>query len=280
MGLSETRKALCSITAVITSIATAAFIISFVLGFALNSQPFIERILVTDSLVSECEAQLDAKYAVLEAETGIPSRVFAQVKKSYGVGDSLKRALQNVYTDEDSTLYNNTTVEYFNKLCTEYFEGSEIEYDKDDVQRTAVAAAEIFSDTVGFHNADSAPERVETLRKGCSTVELASLMFILLGMLSIVILHTDKKKGFIYTFIGLSGGSLGAAVAAALCVIFKSYNKISILPEVFALAAGNALKICLLLVIPAGLILALASYIAFFITYKKIEKGKERSIVV
>ena len=280
MGLSETRKALSVIISAITSLAAAALIISFVLGFALNSQPFLERLLVTDSLVAECEAQLDSKYAVLEAETGIPSRVFAQVKTNYGVGDSLNRALQNVYTAEDASLYNNSTVEFFNKLCTEYFEGSNIEYDKDDVQRTAVEAARIFSDTVGFHNADSAAKRIEALRSGCSAVELGALMFILLGMLSVVILYTDRKKGIIYNFIGLSGGSLGAAVAAALCIIFKSYNKISIMPEVFAGAAGNAVKICLFLVIPAGLILATASYIGFFITYKKIEKANERSIVV
>ena len=110
--------------------------------------------------------------------------------------------------------------------------------------------------------------------------ELISLMFILLGMLSILIIYTDRKKGFLYTLIGLSGGSLGAAAAAALCVIFKVYSKINIVPDVLASAVGNAVKICLLLVIPAGFAVAAASYIVFLITYRKINKTNERTIVV
>lgn len=271
MGLSQTRKIISCILAVLTALMTAALIISSVLGFTLSSRAFTERVIAKGELVSQCEKQLDSKYASLEAESGIPSRVFLQVKTDYSISDSLKRAIESAYNGENATLYNQGIVDYFSKLCTEFLEGSKLEYNKNDVERTAKKAAEIYSETVGIHGAEVFAKHMRAVKDIGAKCGLVSFMVILLAMLITVVIYSSKTKGLMYVAAGLTGGGLATALSGVLCFAFRVWRKIILQPEVFAQAVRNTVKTGILLTIPAGLAVAAAMYVVFILLFKKAE---------
>ena len=280
MGLSETRKLISVNIAILIAAMTVAMIISTVIGAIIGTQAVAERIIVKGDLVTQCSEQLDTKYSVLEAESGIPQRVFLQVKTDYSVESSLKRAMDDAYIGVDSTLYNQSMVDYFERLITEFMQGSELKYNEKDVKLTAQKAARIYSDTLGFHNTSSSELRLQNIKGGCSKAGLISLMVILLSVLIIVIIYAERQKGMTFVAAGFAGGGLGAVVFSLLCLIFGVWKKITLQPEALAEAIGNLVKASVLLIIPVGLVIALAAFITMLIINRKLNSKNERKIVV
>lgn len=280
MGLSETRKILSVIITVITAFASAALIVSILINSIITSEPFLEKAIVTDELVSQCDEQLTAKYKVLRLETGIPERVFEQVKNDYGVEDSLIRALQNVFGDEDPALYNKSFVEYFEKLCTEFLEDSDVKYNKEDVKRTAEKATVIFCDTVGFHNVGASKKRISLMKNVCSKIGMVSAFAVILGLLLISVLYNDRQKGFLYSLAGLSAASFGTFIVSIFCFIGRVWNKISLTPEVFSNSVSAIMKIYFTALLFVSIAVAVVSYIVLILLYRKMQKKNERVIVV
>ncbi len=280
MGLSQTRKILSVIIAALVAVATLALILSFVIGNTVTSIAFLDRVMIRGELVSACEEQLDLKYTALEAETGIPKRVFDRAKSDYKVEDSLKSELSKVFNNEEPTPYSETMVDYFTKLCTEFLDGSEIKYDEENIKQTARKAAQIYNDTVGFHNTENATERLSTLKNRCSKAMLVSVMLIFIGLLMLMIIYAEKKKGVTYALSGVAGGAAGAMLTAITCSVFKVWNKIVVYPDAFGGAVRKAVNICTMLTVPAGAVICIGSCIAIFIIIRKLEKKNERAIVV
>lgn len=275
MGLSQTRKIISVIISFLTAFAAAALIVSAVAGSMLTSRQTLRKIIVTDELASQCERQLDAKYAVLEAETGIPRRVFEQVKKTYGIKKSLRRAVSNTFKGGNADLYNEELVEYFNRLCVEFLDGNNTPYDKTEVRSAAKKAAKIYSDTFGFHNADLSAKKITALKDRCARVILMSVLLIFVCLLIVSVIYSNKSKGYIYNFAGLSGGSLAAALCALLCLIFKVYNRFNLQPAVFNSAVGHSVKVFLTVTLAIGIVLCALFFLFFVLCYKRSQRREE-----
>ena len=280
MGLPETRKLLSVIITVVTAIATAALIIAFVMSSTVSSISFFEKIAISGELVSACEEQLDSKYTVLEAETGIPKRVFDRAKDDYKIEDTLKGELMKAYNGERTPLYDDSMVEYFTRLCTEFLDESDTKYDKKNVETVGKKAAEIYSETVGFKGTELTASRLSALKNRCSKAELVSVLAILTGTLLLAIIYANRQKGLVYTFCGIAAGGAGAAAGALLSCAFDVWGKLAITPAALNTAVSKALATCCALTAAAGIIIAVAAYIVFLILFRKIGKKEERSIVV
>ena len=237
MGLSETRKILSNLLAVLLACCLCVLLCALGINATVTRQRYLEKHFITEELVQECTEQLDAKYAVLESETGIPQRVFAAVKDDYKVEESLKTALQNAFGAEDTALYNSNMVNYFNNLCTEYLDDSGVIYDADAVAAAANEAALIFSDTVGMHNIDSLSVNIFLLQRTLTTTIAASAFGTVLCIILIFVMYTNRKKAAVYALAGVCGGALGAGLGSIGCLVLNAASALGLSPAVYQAAA-------------------------------------------
>lgn len=280
MGLSETRKILSVILSVIIAISSAAIIVSILINSLVTSETFLEKVIISNDMVAQCDVQMSEKYKVLQVETGIPERVFEQVKKDYGVKDSLVRALQNVFGEEDAALYNKSVVDYFEKLCTEFLKDSKMEYNQQDVRRTAEKATMIYCDTVGFHNVATSQKRIALMKDICSKVGFISVFILVLGLILLAIIYTDRQKGFMYAMMGISAGAFGTFITAIFCFIGRVWNNIVLKPAVFQSAVSDIMKIYFTALVGVSIGVAALSYIILLLLYRKMKRKDQRAIVV
>ena len=105
-------------------------------------------------------------------------------------------------------------------------------------------------------------------------------MILLVGMLITAIIYSEKNKGIIYVLSGVTAGGIGTALSGILCFAFGVWKKIVLYPDVFAGAVGNAVKICIGVTIPVGLVIAAAAFIIMFLMQRKIDNNSKRAIVV
>ena len=155
VNLSKTRNIISVILCAVIAVLTTLMLTAFTLQATFGNKNFVEKFLITDNLVSQCEKELDENYTALEIKSGIPKRIFLSVEKDFSTKDSLKLAAENMFSNESSTLYSQERVDYFYKICTEYLDVKKISYNKSNVRNTARQAAEIYSNCVGMHNTDS-----------------------------------------------------------------------------------------------------------------------------
>ncbi len=269
MELSATRKLLAVIISVIIAFSTALTITSFAIGSTLASQSFFKKNAVTGELISQCEAQLSAKYKTLEAQSGIPADVFETIKLEYPIGNSLNTAFQNVFSSENPELYNDALVDHFEKLCTDYLDGNHLKYNKTYIRNTATEAAEIFSDTVGLHNMGTASDKMSALKDASSLVTMFALVLLAVSIVLIFMLFSKRKSGYVYIFSSITGGAAGTAIGAFLCKIISPLEELGIAPEVYKSAMISVFGKSMLYTAAAGFVIAVSSLIANLITYTK-----------
>lgn len=233
MGLKATRKLLSVILAVIVAASTVIMLASFVAGSTFATQGYLTKHLISDELADECEAQLNMKFDALEIKSGVPARVFEIVEQDYNTKESLSLAVQYLFTDESSTLYNQDKVDYFYNLCVEYLDGNNISYDKASVQNTAEEAAQIYSDCVGIHNADTIKDYLSVFSRSCARAGSAALVIIVASVILLNMIYKTKEKAYLYTAGGAAGGALASAIGAVLCMITKVGSDFDFEPAVY-----------------------------------------------
>ena len=97
----------------------------------------------------QCEKAFKDQISVLEAQSGIPSRVFDAVYKNNDISNS--SALTRLYNQDNPDLYSNNQIAQFDSLCKEYLEGNNMQYDEALIHNTAVKAAQAYSDCFEEH---------------------------------------------------------------------------------------------------------------------------------
>lgn len=277
MGMSETRKVLSIILSVLMAAAVAMTGALLVMNLTLSNRAYLEDNISTEALAEECETQLDAKYAVLEAETGIPERVFAAVKTDYPVGETLTNAFRNAFGAEDSSYYNSNMVDYFYELCTDYLEQAGEEFTEDEVRIAADKAAVIFSETVGLHEVDNVNTKLLALRHTVSSMLGVAVVALVLIVVLMLMLYTDKNKAASYLCYGAAGGSLAMLTGSAGCLIAKLPDKLQLFPAIYATVAGEMVKKYFLLTAVAGAALLVLFYaVLFFLNHESSRTKKRR----
>ena len=280
MGLGTTRRVLCVIFSVLIAFGTAALLSATVINFTLSSQKFLGKYFVTDEIIEECGKQLEMKYSTLEAETGIPLRVFETVKEDYPLDRSITTALDNAFGAENTTLYNKNMVSYFNNLCTEYLDASETAYKTADIDVTAEKAAMIFSDTVGLHGIDSLLNRMDALRNTSAGAAAVAAAFITLGVILIMVVYTDRRRGGIYVLSGITAGAFGTFAGSLICTLFRLSERLNIAPEVYALAAEGLIKTFFFVLAAVSFAVCAVSYLFLIFLYRRSNKKTQRTAVV
>lgn len=276
MGIGETRKVLSIMLSVLLAVIMALTGALLVMNLTLSNRAFLEQNVVTATLTDECEKQLDAKFAVLEEETGIPIRVFQAITVEYPVETTLKMAFQNAFGAEDSTFYNHTLIDYFYHLCEEYLEESKASFTEEEVQLAANKAAVIFSETVGLHEVDFVNTKLLALRHTVSSLLAVAVVGLVLCVILMLMLYTDRSKAAGYLLYGAAGGALGMLLGSLGCLVTKAHTNLLLLPSIYASVVGEMVKKYFLLTAAAGAVLLVIFYAALFLTNKQGSKRKKR----
>ena len=153
MTLSKSRKAICFI---LTLLIAAGSILLFGISITKStvmSQKYMNYVFDKCNVSEQCEKAFKDQISVLEAQSGIPSRVFDAVYKNNDISNS--SALTRLYNQDNPDLYSNNQIAQFDSLCKEYLEGNNMQYDEALIHNTAVKAAQAYSDCFGLKNSFS-----------------------------------------------------------------------------------------------------------------------------
>ncbi len=260
MKLSKSRRLLCTILSAVSACATAILIISLILSVTVTNAAYTEKVIFKSKVAAECEAQLDAYFKVLSTETGIPVRVFEQVKEDFPVADSISKAYNNQFNEDNANLYSKNMVEYFQTLCEEYLSGNNIKYKERNIKAAAEKAARLYSNALGLQNTDGAENKLNSLNTLCDRLSLFSALALLFCALLLLTLYTEKRKAIAYLLSGVSAGAFASLLSSLLLLITNAPSKIILTPAVYASAYQGLMRKELLL-------LAAASFIAFALAY-------------
>jgi hypothetical protein len=279
MALKTTRRILSVILTVIIAVSSISLFASIVLDNTFASQKFISKHFVTDSLVAECDKQLDVKFEALEKKCSIPAHVFQTIKKQYSTNSSICQAIGYLFDENDSSLYNESRIEQFYSLCIEYLDGNEIEYDEKAVYNVADEAAKIYSDTVGIHNASEMKYYVDDISQFCTRSISISLLLCVCAMVLLAIMYKQKAYASAWVGSGLLGGGIAMILGALISLIFKVGSDYDITPVIYQQGFYSMTHTFMLLLLLAGFVMLLigAGVLVASIYQQNVEKKRKNT---
>lgn len=277
MELKSTRKIISILLVIIIALSTVFYCGFLVMSSTIGSQKFIQKHFVTNQLVAECEKQLDMKYDVLEQKSGIPARVFQNVKTAYNTRSTMTQAVEYLFDVNDSTLYNDTKIEYFEGVCKEYLEGNNIKYKKENVRVVAEEAARIYSDSVGIHNADSIKQFVATVSRNCSRIQSICALVSISSAILIIIMFKQQIKGYLYVTSSLIAGGLGTVLGSLAGLVARIGANNGVTPYVYQQSIYAMSRLCITCIALFGLLVMILGIAGFaFCMYRmKVEKNRK-----
>ena len=275
MELKKTRTILSIFLSFVTAAATLITLASFILNITMASPSFFTEKLITPQVVSECTKQLHMKYKSLEAESGIPARVFETVTQDSGVEFSLQTAAANIFLSESSTLYNEERVNYFYKLCTEYFSGNNIEYNEKNVLLVSEKAARIYSDTLGIHNTESIEKYISGYKQDCLKIISTGIIIIALCCCMLCIIYKKRADIMLFAGCGGAGGGAAAVICAIICLILKTGSDVIFYPAVYQQSLYSMIRISFIYLLLVGIACISISCILIIFAVKAYNKERK-----
>lgn len=269
IDIKTSRKILSVILAVLFSLSVFVALFAFVLNSTLLSKTFLEKHFVTDSLVTECEKQLDEGFAVLSDESNIPSDVFSTAYKEFPTKDSMQQATQYIFNEQDSTLYSQNKIDYFYKLCTEYLDGNNIKYKKADITNVAQKAAEIYSNCIGIHNVDYVNVQLPDYSKACGKAITFAVIVAVVIAVFLIIMYSDKNRAFAYLASGAAGSGIAGMLVSVLLILTKLGSSFNYTPEIYQQCVSSLIRLCLVGMLVCSVVVTAFAYIILFAIKKK-----------
>ena len=249
MTLSKSRKAICFI---LTLLIAAGSILLFGISITKStvlSQKYMNYVFDKCNVSEQCEKAFKDQISVLEAQSGIPSRVFDAVYKNNDISNS--SALTRLYNQDNPDLYSKNQIAQFDSLCKEYLEGNNMQYDEALIHNTAVKAAQAYSDCFGLKNTEAIADFISTFNSNyLHFLSIGILLFRRSREIMFNIFVAFTVTGFTFTAAGIA--SLIARISQGLNISPQIYQ------TAFTLAVNGACCVCIVL----GVLLAAISVFA------------------
>lgn len=269
MTIKTSRTVLSIILTVIFSASVLVALFSFVFNSTLLSKTFIEKHFITDSLVAECEKQLESNFAVLAEESNIPFAVFTTAQQEFPVKDSMLQATQYIFNEQDSTLYSQSKIDYFYKLCTEYLDGNAIQYKKSDIRNVAQKAAKIYSNCVGIHNVDYVNTQFPVYSKACGKIITFAVVACAVIGAFLIIMYSDKKRAFAYLASATAGAGIAGVLTSVLLLAAKVGSDFNYTPIIYQQSIYSIIKLSFIIMLLCSALVTAGAYAVIFMIKKK-----------
>jgi len=275
MNLRKTRSLISLLITFLFSVTLSCAMGALLINFTFASSSFMEKRFVSDKLIRECDAQLDLQFDALSVKSGLPVRVFKNIKNEISTGEMLRLSVYNFYDSNDSESLNHTREEYFYKLCTEYLDGNELKYNEQDIRNTAREAAAIYNGCLCLHNAEHIADFAEHVNGNAPRAALGLLGGTLIFGLLFYILYKNKNRAVSYIAAGVSVSGVTLVFISMVSLIFKVGTGIMITPAAYYDAFCSVVRLFFALLAAVGVLLIAAGSVLNAVVYNK-EKKKDR----
>lgn len=268
MPLKTTRRIICVIFSIILAFGMLSFFSAMIFRATAINENFIVKHFVNDSLVAQCNEQMNMKFDALEVKSSVPSRVFKTVQKDFDTKATIMQSVQAVFNEEDPTLFNTSMKDYFYNLCIEYLDGNNMSYSKENVENTAYDAAKAYSESVGIHNTQSYRLYVEQAKNDCAKISSVSLLAVVIAVIFICLMYTDKKSAALYVLGGSASSGIAGLISGILCIVFKTGADSGVLPVIYQSCFQSVLRSSFIILSVSGAVVTAVSY-SFFMMIKR-----------
>lgn len=260
MSLSKSRKIMCIILTMFIAAGSILFFGTIITKTTVLSQKYMDYVFSKNNVNTECEKEFKQRIEILEAKSGIPARVFDAVYKTNDISNS--SAITRLYNLDEPDLYTDNQIEQFESLCKEYLEGNNMQYDKELIHNTAVEATKAYSDCFGLQNSDALTDFIGKVNNNyLHFISIGVLLMAVPAMLMLILFRRSREILFnIFAAFTISGMSFTISAIASLIV--KVGQNLSISPQIYSYAFGNAAKGACVVSIVFGVLLTAASVFA------------------
>lgn len=270
MSLRYLRKILSVVLSCMIALGTTALFGFLLVHATVCSESYVSRFVDSNEVSAERKAAFNKRVEALEAKSGIPVRVFDAVYNFSEITDDT--AIHRVYSGFDSQLYNEATIDRFEKLCKEYLDGTGTQYDEILIRNTAIEAAEIYSDCFGLKNTQELISFINSFEQDLQTYASLAVILIIFPAVLIFIMFKKADSIFINLLPGFIASGLTLFITGVCGLLFRFGQGAVITPAVYATAFGNAVKGMFVITLFCGAVLSIGCLILHIYV---IEKSKE-----
>lgn len=260
MSLSKSRKILCFFLTLLIAAGSILFFGTAITKSTVLSQRYMNYIFDKCNVNEQCEKVFKQQITVLEAQSGVPARVFDAVYKTNDISNS--SALTRLYSSDNPDLYSENQIEQFESLCKEYLEGNNMQYDKTLIHNTAVKAAQAYSDCFGLKNTDSIANFISTVNNNYLHFLSIGALLVALPIILLLVLFRRSREIMFNIFAAFTLSGLTFTVSGIASLIAKVAQNLDISPQIYQVAFGTAAKGACIVSIVLGVLLTAISVFA------------------
>ncbi|MCH5321819.1 MAG: hypothetical protein J1E36_08635 [Eubacterium sp.] len=273
MSLRKARKILSFILSVIIVIGGISFTGAEIVKYTLCNEAYMSKTFASGAVHNQCVENFKSRISVISAKSNIPERVFEAILDNNT--PSANTAVLRVFARNNATLYSDDLVERFESLCLEYLSGNEISYDKDMVHRTALYAAEVYSDCFGIKNTDEAMAFVDKVDKSHGKYASTGLLLIVLPMALILIMFSKKKDAQRALCSAFTALGLALVLIGFSGIIFNVGGSPLLAPQFYASSLSVSVKGAFAASIIIGILITVPSILGSVKQYKLSKTNNE-----
>lgn len=278
MSLKKSRNIISVILTIVLAFSLAAGSSVFLIKETFANSAFIDRALITDELAAECEKQLNLQFDALALKSGIPSRVFTNIETDNSVKDTLKYSVSLIFSDESGKVMLENRKEYFYNMCAEYLDGNNIAYNDEDIERTALEAAQIYLGVCTVQNYKQLSVAAEAISQTAPKFSFAAIVTMVICAVLLLFLYSGKNESFGYIGSGISASGIALVFIALLSLITGCGKGILITPQAYYDAYCSALHIFYAFMILLGILEAVAGTVILINVQTASDRKKRRTV--
>ncbi len=259
MSLKKTRKILCLIFAAVMVAGNVLCFGSVLIKGTLCSPDYLKLTFLTKRVEEQCKQNFNDRIQILSLESSIPVRVFeTEIKLDDEMGAD---AVERLFNSLDTSLYTSARIELFEELCTEYLEGNNIKYNKQQVHNTAVKAAEIYADSYGIDNIESMKAFVKETQTKYSRYASIGILLVVISIIAFFSLFSKNKDAFMAMLMGYIATGITFMLTSITALITGIGQSPKIYPSFYADAAANSVRFVFVISLLLGLAIAVVAYL-------------------
>lgn len=205
MSLHKSRKIISIILTVLIACGSILFFGTLITKVTVMSESYTSYVFDKVGVTKNSKEAFANQIKVLEAQSGIPARVFNSV---YNFNDATsKTAVERLFSSSNTTLNTNSQTDKFEKLCKEYLEGNNMQYDEALIHNTALKATEAYSNCFGMKNTEQISSFIKNVNAHYqSYLSVGALLFIVPLVLLIILFRRSLDVAFnIFSALTLLG---------------------------------------------------------------------------
>ena len=147
-----------------------------------------------------------------------------------------------------------------------------ITYTEADIEKTAQAASDIYSDTVGIHNLEFLKNTINRIRENSAKAMSFFIVFAAMGIGCVCLMYKKKEQRLLYSSYGIIAGGVATVFTSLIALVFREHKTFGVYYEVFY----DMQKTQLLFLLLGGAVLFAIGGVIFAVSIKTAKTEERR----